>query len=299
MLIRRERVPHALRERLTTPSLHSARMAVAITVDVLDLESPRYGHDSPSPMQRTIESQTVPARRQSPLAADACQVCPRYLVGRRKRQGQRIEYSPGMMEGELNKNSQLNALLRKIAGVQDAGRPHHPEVPAFNEMERRILEQIKRREPVSRNVNDLQDEQLTVGQKLADRLADVAGSWGFIVSFLALCALWIFANAVLLVERAWDPYPFILLNLLLSLVAGIQGPVIMMSQNRQEAKDRLRAQHDYEVNLKAEIEIGQMHEKLDLFREKQWNDLVELQQQQIAMLEQQVTMLQELQGRRA
>ncbi len=199
----------------------------------------------------------------------------------------------------MNKNSQLNALLRKFARVQDAGQPHHPEVHALNEMERRILEQIKRREPVSRNVNDLQDEQLTVGQKLADRLADVAGSWGFIVSFLALCALWIFVNATVLVERAWDPYPFILLNLVLSLAAGIQGPVIMMSQNRQEAKDRLRAQHDYEVNLKAEMEIGQIHEKLDLFRQKQWNDLVEIQQRQIAMLEQQVTMLQELQGRRS
>ncbi len=192
----------------------------------------------------------------------------------------------------MNTNSQPNTPHRKF-------QPPQPEVHALNEMERRILEQIKKREPVSRNVNDLEDEQLTVGQRLADRLADVAGSWGFIVSFLAICALWIFVNAVLLVERAWDPYPFILLNLVLSLVAGIQGPVIMMSQNRQEAKDRLRAQHDYEVNLKAEMEIGQIHEKLDVFREKQWNDLVELQQRQIAMLEQQVTMLQELQGRRA
>ncbi len=192
----------------------------------------------------------------------------------------------------MNNNSQSNTPLRKFQPLQ-------LKVHAPSEMERRVLEQIKRREPVSRNVNDLQDEQLTVGQKLADRLADVAGSWGFIVSFLALCALWIFVNAVVLFERPWDPYPFILLNLLLSLVAGIQGPVIMMSQNRQEAKDRLRAQHDYEVNLKAEMEIGQIHEKLDLFREKQWNDLVELQQRQIAMLEQQITMLQELQGRQS
>ncbi len=199
----------------------------------------------------------------------------------------------------MNTDSQLNTPLRRLASVRDGGRPFPREVTALSEMERRILEKIKRGEPISRNVNDLEDEQLTVGQKLADRLADVAGSWGFIVSFLALCALWILVNAVVPIGRAWDPYPFILLNLVLSLVAGIQGPVIMMSQNRQEAKDRLRAQHDYEVNLKAEMEIGQIHEKLDLFREKQWTDIVELQRRQIAMLEQQVAMLQEIQGRQS
>ncbi|MCL4458967.1 MAG: DUF1003 domain-containing protein [Chloroflexi bacterium] len=151
--------------------------------------------------------------------------------------------------------------------------------------EKRVLDKIQRRKHISQNINVLHEESLTFGERMADRLADLAGSWGLILSFLALVMIWIIINVVEVVVRPWDPYPFILLNLFLSLLAGIQAPVIMMSQNRQEAKDRLRAEHDYEVNLKAEIEIEQLHAKMDLLREKQWQDLVALQQQQIAMLE--------------
>lgn len=161
----------------------------------------------------------------------------------------------------------------------------------LSELERKLVEKIRRGERVSQNVNALHEEQLTLGQRLADRLADVAGSWSFILSFLGLIALWIGVNSFLLLTQPWDPYPFILLNLVLSLVAGLQAPVIMMSQNRQESKDRIRAEHDYEVNLKAEMEIERLHEKLDALRETQWAELVEMQQQQIAMLQQQVEML--------
>ncbi len=168
------------------------------------------------------------------------------------------------------------------------------EVRALSELEKRLMDKIRKRERVSRNVNELHDQQLTFGERIADRLADVAGSWGFILGFLALIALWIAVNSFLLLQRPWDPYPFILLNLILSLLAGLQAPVIMMSQNRQEAKDRIRSEHDYEVNLKAEMEIEQLHSKLDTLREKQWSELVELQQRQIAMLEQQIAMLQTL-----
>lgn len=157
-----------------------------------------------------------------------------------------------------------------------------------------LSQRARPQEHVSRNVNDLQDEQLTFGQRLADRVADLVGSWGFIGSTMVLVALWIFVNSFLLIERPWDPYPFILLNLVLSMAAGLQGPVIMMSQNRQEAKDRLRAQQDYDVNLKAEVEIEELHAKLDVLREGQWKDLVEMQQRQIKMLEQQIELLQSL-----
>ncbi len=164
----------------------------------------------------------------------------------------------------------------------------------ISELERRLLEKIRRGERVSQNVNVLHEEQLTLGQRLADRLAVVAGSWSFILSFLGLIMVWVGINSFLLVTRPWDPYPFILLNLVLSLLAGLQAPVIMMSQNRQEGKDRIKAEHDYEVNLKAEMEIEGLHQKLDTLRETQWAELVEMQRQQIAMLQQQVEMLQAL-----
>ena len=164
------------------------------------------------------------------------------------------------------------------------------------DLETQLLEKIKRRERVSKNVNVLHDKQLTVGERLADRLADVAGSWTFIGTFLGLIVLWIGVNSFLLLERPWDPFPFILLNLILSLLAGLQAPVIMMSQNRQEARDRIRAEHDYEANLKAEVEIEHLHTKLDLLREQQWQELLGLQQRQLTMLERQSELLEGLQG---
>ena len=159
------------------------------------------------------------------------------------------------------------------------------------DVEKRVAEKVTRRERISKNVNVLHEQRLTLGERLADQTADAVGSWSFIITFLAMIAFWIGINALLLLTRPWDPYPFILLNLLLSLVAGLQAPVIMMSQNRQEAKDRIRAEHDYEVNLKAEMEIEGLHEKLDLLRETQWKELVEMQQRQIALLEQQTETL--------
>jgi len=167
----------------------------------------------------------------------------------------------------------------------------------LSEAERKVLAKVKRHERVSRNVNVLHAEQMTLGDRLADRLADMAGSWRFILGFLGLILLWITVNSFLLLSGAWDPYPFILLNLVLSLLAGLQAPVIMMSQNRQEDKDRIRAEHDYEVNLKAEMEIEQLHQKLDLLRETQWQELVQMQQRQIAMLEQQIQLLQQMGGK--
>lgn len=122
---------------------------------------------------------------------------------------------------------------------------------------------------VSENLNNSNQETETRGDRIADRLAEVAGSWSFILGFGTVLILWIFVNTVVFTVRAFDPYPFILLNLVLSCVAAIQAPVIMMSQNRQEKKDRLRAENDYRVNLKSELIVEDLHVKLDKLIEQQ------------------------------
>jgi uncharacterized membrane protein len=136
--------------------------------------------------------------------------------------------------------------------------------------ERRVIEHAAKRLAVSRNINTEFETGQTLGERLSDHIAAFGGSWTFIIIFGSAVMLWIAANVVLLIRwgETFDPYPFILLNLFLSLVAAIQAPIIMMSQNRQSAKDRLQAAHDYEVNLKAEIEIMALHEKLDEIRNK-------------------------------
>ena len=128
-------------------------------------------------------------------------------------------------------------------------------------IEREVVDKIRRRERVSRNVEALHQERLTLGERFADRVADIAGSWTFILGFAAVLGVWVFVNSVAFVSH-WDKYPYILLNLMLSTLAAVQAPVILMSQNRQEARDRLRSEHDYEINLKAEIEVQQIIEKL-------------------------------------
>jgi uncharacterized membrane protein len=129
---------------------------------------------------------------------------------------------------------------------------------------------------------------MSLGQRVSDRVSAFGGSWPFIGLFGLFLVVWVVINAVILARRGttFDPYPFILLNLFLSMLAAVQAPVILMSQNRQAAKDRLDAAHDYEVNLKAELEILTLHEKIDSLREQQWGELMALQRQQIILLEQ-------------
>jgi uncharacterized membrane protein len=129
------------------------------------------------------------------------------------------------------------------------------------------------------------EKKLTFGERLSDRIASFGGSWRFIILFGAVLLVWIALNAVFLVNRGFDPYPFILLNLILSCLAAIQAPIIMMSQNRAEARDRLRAENDYKINLKAELEIRHLHEKIDHLLRRQYNRLFEIQQIQIELLE--------------
>nr|HRD08710.1 DUF1003 domain-containing protein [Saprospiraceae bacterium] len=125
---------------------------------------------------------------------------------------------------------------------------------------------------------------LTLGQRLADKVASFGGSWSFIVTFLLFMAVWIGSNIFLLKDRSFDPYPFILLNLILSCIAALQAPIIMMSQNRQEEKDRERAKKDYMINLKSELEIRLLHEKIDHLIIHQQQELLEIQQLQIDMM---------------
>ena len=139
----------------------------------------------------------------------------------------------------------------------------------LTELERRVLQSAVDRKPVSQNINERLAGLQGAGDRIADAIARVGGSWTFILSFIAFLILWIGANWWLLGQVSFDPYPFIFLNLVLSMIAALQAPVIMMSQNRQAARDRIDATHDYEVNLKAEIEIMALHEKLDELRHSQ------------------------------
>ena len=140
-----------------------------------------------------------------------------------------------------------------------------------------------RHAPIAHDTNREFDERLTFGQRVADRVAAFGGSWTFIGLFFFVLLGWIGLNSWWVAAR-FDPFPYILLNLLLSMIAALQAPVIMMSQNRQAAKDRLDAGHDYEVNLKAELEIAALHEKWDHLVRHEWTQLLEMQQKQLELL---------------
>ncbi|WZO98077.1 DUF1003 domain-containing protein [Isosphaeraceae bacterium EP7] len=154
------------------------------------------------------------------------------------------------------------------------------------EMERRVVEFVTRRLHISHDINRQFDSSRTFGERLADRITSFGGSWTFILIFLAVLLAWVVLNTVILVRvrMAFDPYPYIFLNLVLSMVAALQAPLIMMSQNRSAAKDRVAAEHDYEVNLKAELEILALHQKIDSLMREQWIELVAMQQEQIQLL---------------
>jgi uncharacterized membrane protein len=159
------------------------------------------------------------------------------------------------------------------------------EIGELSVLDQEVVESLQEHEILSSDIEKQFERKLTFGERLSDRIAEFGGSWKFLISFGGVIFVWVAANGVLLVTRAFDPYPFILLNLILSCLAAVQAPVIMMSQNRAEARDRLRAENDYKVNLKAELEIRHLHEKIDHLLRKQYNRLFEIQQIQIELLE--------------
>jgi uncharacterized membrane protein len=152
-------------------------------------------------------------------------------------------------------------------------------------LEAEVLKSIKDEEILAKNINSEYEDKLTFGQRLADRVAEFGGSWNFIISFSIVLTLWVTINTLSILIKPFDPFPFILLNLFLSGIAALQAPIIMMSQNRQESKDRMRAEHDYQVNLKAELEIRTLGEKMDHILHTQWQRLIEIQQIQTDLME--------------
>jgi uncharacterized membrane protein len=148
-----------------------------------------------------------------------------------------------------------------------------------------VMRAIRENSILSENIEPIMESALTRGQRVADHVAEFGGSWTFIIYFFSFLLIWMIFNAWILASQAFDPYPFILLNLILSCLAAIQAPIIMMSQNRQEQKDRQRAEHDYKINLKAELEIKLLSEKIDHLLVHQNKKLLEIQEVQIDYLE--------------
>jgi uncharacterized membrane protein len=151
-------------------------------------------------------------------------------------------------------------------------------------LESEVVRSMAEHELLSRDIESEFEEKLSFGQRMADRVAEFGGSWNFIVCFAAVMLLWIGVNSMVFFWHPFDPYPFILLNLVLSCLAAVQAPIIMMSQNRQEARDRLRGEQDYRINLKAELEIHHLNEKLDHLIVNQWERLLKIQQIQMELL---------------
>jgi uncharacterized membrane protein len=157
------------------------------------------------------------------------------------------------------------------------------EIGTLSDLEKSVINSLKEDKSIVSIAED-EEEVRSFGQKIADKVADFGGSWTFIISFLLFIIVWIGANVYILVNKGFDPYPFILLNLILSCIAALQAPVIMMSQNRQEEKDRNRAKKDYMINLKSELEIRMIHDKIDHMIMHQQQELIEIQKVQIEMM---------------
>jgi uncharacterized membrane protein len=159
------------------------------------------------------------------------------------------------------------------------------ETGNINELENEVVKSISENEFITENTNSSIKDKMGVGDIIADKVSSFGGSWKFIIIFFIILTLWILLNSIVLLKKAFDPYPFILMNLILSCIAAIQAPIIMMSQNRQEKKDRIRSENDYKVNLKSEIEIRTLHEKVYHLLLNQWSKMMKIQELQIEMLE--------------
>ena len=172
------------------------------------------------------------------------------------------------------------------------------EIGELSDLEKEVVKSIHENEVLSANIEDNLNKNLSFGQRIADQIAFFGGSWTFIIFFFLFILLWISLNIFILATRSFDPYPFILLNLILSCLAAIQAPIIMMSQNRKEEKDRQRSEHDYKINLKAELEIRLLHEKIDHLILQQNQRLLEIQQIQIDLMEDIMSKLNNTEGDR-
>lgn len=189
-----------------------------------------------------------------------------------------IEEHPSFCDSDYIGIKELNAYRQKYISNYLS-----TEIGALSDLEKGVIESLKEDKSIVSTLED-EGETRSFGQKIADKVADFGGSWTFIISFLLFIVIWISANVLILVNKGFDPYPFILLNLILSCIAALQAPVIMMSQNRQEEKDRTRAKKDYMINLKSELEIRMIHDKIDHLIMHQQQELIEIQKVQIEMM---------------
>lgn len=181
-------------------------------------------------------------------------------------------------EGYICKTDLKNIRLKYVEEVLKK------EKGELTNLENKVLESLKEQETIAQNINVEFEKQLTFGERLSDKLSAFGGSWRFIIIFFMLLAIWVIINSINLINKNFDPYPFILLNLMLSCLAAIQAPIIMMSQNRMETKDRIRARNDYVVNLKAELEIRNLNERIDNLLTDQWQRLLEIQKIQMDIM---------------
>jgi uncharacterized membrane protein len=231
----------------------------------------------------------IPRRTPMSTAPMVCQIC-------KKRN------SPnGGMIAELIRPSLLEFIKKKVSTLDSKGficfgdlgefrkdyvkEVLEDEIGELSALDQEVVDSLEQHEILSADLSKQFERKLTFGERLSDRIAEFGGSWKFLISFGAVLLFWIALNGLVLVTHAFDPYPFILLNLVLSCLAAVQAPIIMMSQNRAEARDRLRAENDYKVNLKAELEIRHLHEKLDHLLRRQYNRLFKIQQIQIELLQ--------------
>ena len=218
-----------------------------------------------------------------------CSLCDATVEGRTLASPQKLEnrildlIKKDRPEWEAKRGICANCLetyrAKKFIGYLEA------EYQKLSELEHAVVSKVTRRGRVSKLVHQDMDTSMTFGEHVADKVAQFGGSWGFIGLFGGILVVWMIVNAWVLASHPFDPYPFILLNLVLSTLAALQAPVIMMSQNRQAHKDRIQANQDYEINLMAEIEIRDLHDKLDSLRFKQWHELWHIQKRQIELLE--------------
>ena len=218
-----------------------------------------------------------------------CQIC-----GKPKKMGE-------VLSGEMIRGPVVKEIQKIYPDWSDSGYICIPDLNHFraeyiedvieadkgemSALEEQVVKSLQEQELLSQNINIEYDKQLTLGERLADKIADFGGSWRFIGIFFGILLLWVALNSAMLIRKPFDPYPYIFLNLILSCLAAIQAPVIMMSQNRQEAKDRLRSEYDYRINLKAELEIRHLHEKIDHLLMNQWQRLLEIQRIQMELME--------------
>ncbi len=193
-------------------------------------------------------------------------------------------FSPGQYISTLELNKYRERYLKKLINKENR---------ELNKLEREVLNAIKHNQILSEDIEPQLESKLTPGQRSADHIADFGGSWKFIIIFFSFLFFWMMINIWILATKPFDPYPFILLNLILSCLAAIQAPIIMMSQNRKEQKDRARNEHDYKVNLKAELEIRLLNEMVDHMVVHQNKRLLEVQQIQLDYLRQLVKINQE------